>query len=38
MTSNIPFEKNKKASTLSDSVIITWSVHKMQEGLAPGEM
>ena len=32
MTSNVPFEKNKMASTLAASVIITWSVHKMQGG------
>ena len=28
MTSNVPFEKNKMASTLA----ATWSVHKMQSG------
>ena len=32
MTSNVPFEKNKMASTLAASVITTWSVHKMQGG------
>ena len=32
MTSNVPFEKNKMASTLAVSVITTWSVHKMQGG------
>ena len=31
MTSNVPFEKNKMASTLDASVLTTWSVHKMQE-------
>ena len=31
MTSNVPFEKNKMASTLAASVLTTWSVHKMQE-------
>ena len=31
MTSNVPFKKNKMASTLAASVITTWSVHKMQE-------
>ena len=38
MTSNVPFEKNKMASTLAASVINTWSVHKMQGGRAPGEI
>ena len=32
MTSNVPFEKNKMASTLAASVINTWPVHKMQGG------
>ena len=31
MTSNVPFEKNKMASTLAASVLTTWSVNKMQE-------
>ena len=31
MTSNVPFEKNKMASTLAASVLTTWSVHKMLE-------
>ena len=31
MTSNVPFEKNKMASTLAASVLTIWSVHKMQE-------
>ena len=31
MTSNVPFEKNKIASTLAASVLTTWSVNKMQE-------
>ena len=31
MTSNVPFEKNKMASTLAASVINTWSVHKCKE-------
>ena len=30
MTSNVPFEKNKMASTLAVSVITTWSVNKMR--------
>ena len=30
MTSNVPLEKNKMASTLAISVIIPWSVYKMQ--------
>ena len=29
---NVPFEKNKMASTLTASVITTWSVHIMQGG------
>ena len=32
MTSNVPFEKNKMASTLAAFVITTRSVHKMQGG------
>ena len=32
MTSNVPFEKNKMASTLAASVITTWYVRKMQGG------
>ena len=32
LTPNVPFEKNKMASTLAASVIISWSVHKMQGG------
>ena len=32
MTSNVPFEKNKMASTLAASMITTWSVHKCKEG------
>ena len=32
MTSNVPLEKNKMASTLAVSAITTWSVHKMQGG------
>ena len=31
LTSNVPFEKNKMASTLAASVITTWSVHKCKE-------
>ena len=31
MTSNVPFEKNKMASTLAASVLTPCSVHKMQE-------
>ena len=31
MTSNVPFEKNKMASTLAVSVITTWSVTKCKE-------
>ena len=32
MTSNVPFERNKMASTLAASVIIIQCVHKMQGG------
>ena len=32
MTSNVPFEKNKMASTLAASVITSWYVRKMQGG------
>ena len=32
MTSNVPFEINKMASTLAASMTNTWSVHKMQGG------
>ena len=31
MTSNVPFEKNKMASTLAASVINTWSFTKCKE-------
>ena len=31
MTSNVPFEKYKMASTLAAAVIHTWSVHKCKE-------
>ena len=37
MTSNVPLEKNKMASTLAVSVIIPWSVYKMQGGRAAVE-
>ena len=30
MTSNVPFEKNKMASTLAASVVTSWSVHKIK--------
>ena len=35
MTSNVPFEKNKMASTLAASVINTLSVHKCKEAERP---
>ena len=35
---NVPFEKNKMASTLAASVINTWSAHKMQGGSTRGEI
>ena len=35
MTSNVPFAKNKMASTLAASVINTWSVHKVQGEMRP---
>ena len=31
MTSNVPFEKNKMASTLAASVITTWLIKKCKE-------
>ena len=36
MTSNVPFEENKMASTLAVSVITKWSVHMMQEAKFKG--
>ena len=38
MTSNVPFEEKKMASSLAASVITVWSVRKMQRGSAPGEI